>query len=258
MPKQNHLVKGVAYIRGQTISVIDLSSATGGRPIYDLSTAFIIIAEYNRTVQGFLVDSVERIINLNWADVMPPPQGAGKQSYLTAVTEVDNELIEILDVEKILDEIAPQTTVVSQEVVSDGELQQDLGERIILIADDSAVARNQVKRALEPLGIEMVLAKNGKDALDQLNEIAESCNTSITEKVGLLISDIEMPEMDGYTLAAEIRANSRLDQLHIILHTSLSGVFNHAMVEKVGANDFIAKFNPDDLAAAVKKWLHVD
>lgn len=258
MPKQNHLVKGVAYIRGQTISVIDLSCATGGRPIYDLSTAFIIIAEYNRTVQGFLVDSVERIINLNWGDVMPPPKGAGKQSYLTAVTEVDNELIEILDVEKILDEIAPQTTQISEEVVGDGALQQDLGERIILIADDSAVARNQVKRALEPLGIEMALAKNGKDALDQLIEIAESCNSSVTEKVGLLISDIEMPEMDGYTLAAEIRANSRLDQLHIILHTSLSGVFNHAMVEKVGANDFIAKFNPDDLAAAVKKWLHVD
>jgi two-component system chemotaxis response regulator CheV len=258
MPRQNHLVKGVAYIRGKTISVIDLSSATGGRPIHDIKSAFIIIAEYNRTVQGFLVDSVERIINLNWADVMPPPKGAGKQSYLTAVTEVDNELIEILDVEKILDEIAPQKTMVSEELVQDGELQQDLGNRVILIADDSAVARNQVKRALEPLGVEMVLAKDGRDALDQLNAMAEGCENSITEKVGLLISDIEMPQMDGYTLAAEIRSNPRLDQLHIILHTSLSGVFNHAMVEKVGANDFIAKFNPDDLAAAVKKWLHVD
>lgn len=258
IPKQNNLVKGVAYIRGQTISVIDLSSATGGRPVQDLTTAFIIIAEYNRTVQGFLVESVERIINLNWGDVMPPPKGTGRQSYLTAVTEVDKELIEILDVEKILDEIAPQQTDVSEDIVSDGEMQQDLGERVILIADDSAVARNQVKRALGPLGVEMVLAKNGKDALDQLVAIAETCETCITEKVGLLISDIEMPEMDGYTLAAEIRANPRLSKLHIILHTSLSGVFNHAMVEKVGANDFIAKFNPDDLAAAVKKWLHVE
>ncbi len=258
IPKQNHLVKGVAYIRGQTISVIDLSSATGGRPLEDLSTAFIIIAEYNRAVQGFLVESVERIINLNWGDVMPPPKGAGKQSYLTAVTEVDNELIEILDVEKILDEIAPQQTQVSNELAHDPEIKQDLGERIILIADDSAVARNQVKRALEPLGIEMVLAKNGRDALDQLRAYADQCQSSVTEKVGLLISDIEMPEMDGYTLAAEIRSSPKLQQLHIILHTSLSGVFNHAMVEKVGANDFIAKFNPDDLASAVKKWLHVD
>ncbi|MFT4927881.1 MAG: two-component system chemotaxis response regulator CheV [Phenylobacterium sp.] len=258
IPKQNSLVKGVAYIRGQTISVIDLSSATGGRPVEDLSTAFIIIAEYNRTVQGFLVESVERIINLNWGDVMPPPKGTGRQSYLTAVTEVDKELIEILDVEKILDEIAPQKTTVSADITDDGELQQDLGDRVIFIADDSAVARNQVKRALGPLGLEMVLAKNGKDALDQLVAIAETCETCITEKVGLLISDIEMPEMDGYTLAAEIRSNPKLSKLHIILHTSLSGVFNHAMVEKVGANDFIAKFNPDDLAAAVKKWLHVE
>lgn len=258
MPKQNHLVKGVAYIRGQTISVIDLSSATGGRPINDLSTAFIIIAEYNRTVQGYLVESVERIINLNWGDVMPPPKGAGRQSYLTAVTEVDNELIEILDVEKILDEIAPQETIVSDDLASDVEIKQDLGERIIFIADDSAVARNQVKRALDSIGLEMTLAENGKDALDQLVAIADSCDKCVTEKVGLLISDIEMPEMDGYTLAAEIRSNPKLSKLHIILHTSLSGVFNHAMVEKVGANDFIAKFNPDDLANAVKKWLHID
>jgi two-component system chemotaxis response regulator CheV len=258
IPKQNSLVKGVAYIRGQTISVIDLSSATGGRPVQDLTTAFIIIAEYNRTVQGFLVESVERIINLNWGDVMPPPKGTGRQSYLTAVTEVDKELIEILDVEKILDEIAPQQTQVSQDITSDGEMQEDLGDRIILIADDSAVARNQVKRALGPLGIDMVLAKSGRDALDQLLALAETCESCITEKVGLLISDIEMPEMDGYTLTAEIRANPLLSKLHIILHTSLSGVFNHAMVEKVGANDFIAKFNPDDLAAAVKKWLHVE
>ena len=189
---------------------------------------------------------------------MLPPKGSGRASYLTGVTQMVDELIEILDVEKILDEIAPQQTEVSEDLVDDGEMQQDLGERVILIADDSAVARNQVKRALGPLGVEMVLAKNGRDALDQLVSIAETCHSCITERVGLLISDIEMPEMDGYTLAAEIRANPKLSKLHIILHTSLSGVFNHAMVEKVGANDFIAKFNPDDLAAAVKKWLHVE
>ncbi len=93
MPKRNKFVHGIAHIRGQTISVIDLSLATGGRPIADLSTAFIIIAEYNRSVQGFLVSSVERIINMNWEAIMPPPKGTGgKQSYLTAVTEIDKEL----------------------------------------------------------------------------------------------------------------------------------------------------------------------
>ena len=259
MPKSNTYIRGVAHIRGQTISVIDLSMAVGGRPIKSIEDGFIIIAEYNRTVQGFLVGGVERIVHMNWEKIMPPPSGAGRYSYLTAVTEIENELVEILDVEKILNEICPVNTTVSDDVASQGNIQKDLGERIVFIADDSAVARNQVKRALEPLGVTTELAKNGKEALIRLKEIAElDCVNDITERVGLLISDVEMPEMDGYTLTAEIKANPKLAPLHVILHTSLSGVFNQAMIEKVGADDFIAKFNPDELATAVNKWVHRD
>ena len=259
MPKSNAYIRGVAHIRGQTISVIDLSMAVGGRPIKSIEDGFIIIAEYNRTVQGFLVGGVERIVNMNWEKIMPPPSGAGRYSYLTAVTEIENELVEILDVEKILNEICPVNTEVSADLAADSAIQKDLGERIVFIADDSAVARNQVKRALEPLGVQTELAKNGKEALVRLKEIAElDCKNDITERVGLLISDVEMPEMDGYTLTAEIKADPKLAPLHVILHTSLSGVFNQAMIEKVGADDFIAKFNPDELATAVKKWVHCD
>ncbi|WP_405601728.1 MULTISPECIES: chemotaxis protein CheV [unclassified Pseudoalteromonas] len=259
MPKSNPYIRGVAHIRGQTISVIDLSMAVGGRSIENITDSFIIIAEYNRTVQGFLVGGVERIVNMNWEKIMPPPSGAGRYSYLTAVTEIENELVEILDVEKILNEICPVDTEVSAEIAESGDMQKDLGERIIFIADDSAVARNQVKRALEPLGVQIELAKNGKEALIRLKEIAKlDCKNDITERVALLISDVEMPEMDGYTLTAEIKADPKLAPLHVILHTSLSGVFNQAMIEKVGADDFIAKFNPDELATAVKKWVHCD
>eukprot|EP01093_Parvamoeba_rugata_P001503 TRINITY_DN1186_c0_g1_i1.p1 TRINITY_DN1186_c0_g1~~TRINITY_DN1186_c0_g1_i1.p1 ORF type:complete len:311 (+),score=81.23 TRINITY_DN1186_c0_g1_i1:2156-3088(+) len=259
MPKSNPYIRGVAHIRGQTISVIDLSMAVGGPAIENIKDSFIIIAEYNRSVPGFLVGGVERIVNMNWEKIMPPPSGAGRYSYLTAVTEIENELVEILDVEKILNEICPVNTEVSAEIANDGEIQKDLGERIVFIADDSAVARNQVKRALEPLGVQTELAKNGKEALIRLREIAElDCKNDITERVGLLISDVEMPEMDGYTLTAEIKADPKLAPLHVILHTSLSGVFNQAMIEKVGADDFIAKFNPDELATAVKKWVHCD
>lgn len=256
LPKQDSYVKGVAHIRGQTISVIDLSKATGGPEINPDENAFVIIAEYNRSVQGFLVAGVERIINIRWQDIMPPPEGAGKSSYLTAVTEIDNEMVSILDVEKILNEINPVSTELSEEVV-DESVGESIGDRVIMIADDSTVARNQVKRALEPLGLKMILAKNGQDALDQLLVIAEGCN-SIDEKVALLISDIEMPEMDGYTLTAEIKSHEVLRKMPVILHTSLSGVFNNAMVEKVGAEDFIPKFHPDELATAVKKWLNVE
>ncbi|MCW8107572.1 chemotaxis protein CheV [Alteromonas ponticola] len=253
MPKLNALVRGVAHIRGQTISVIDLSMATGGKKIEDLSSAFIVIAEYNRSVQGFLVGAVERIINTNWDSIMPPPQGTGRASYLTAVTEVENELIEILDVEKILNEISPLNAEVSADVAANLKTEGN-EDKIIFIADDSSVARNQVKKALTALGLEIEMAKNGLEALKRLREIAEEYG-DVTNRVGVLVSDIEMPEMDGYTLTAEIKNTPELQKLHVVLHTSLSGVFNQAMVKKVGADDFIAKFHPDELATAVQKWL---
>ncbi|QFI36557.1 chemotaxis protein CheV [Moritella marina ATCC 15381] len=254
LPKLNSVVRGVAHIRGQTISVIDLSLATGGRPIQDLSKAFIIISEYNRSVQGFLVSSVERIININWESILPPPKGTGRFSYLTAVTEVDNELVEVLDVEKILHEVAPVSMEISDEVLETvSDIDKTAIEKVILVVDDSSVARNQIKKAVSDLGFKIVLAKDGRDGLNKLREMA--VNGPISEQVALMISDIEMPEMDGYTLTAEVRNDSSLNDLYIILHTSLSGVFNQAMVAKVGANDFIAKFNPDELAGAVLKAL---
>lgn len=249
MPNLHPLVKGIAHIRGQTISVIDMSLATGGRPIDDLDNCFVIISEFNRSVQGFLVSSVERIINMNWESILPPPKGAGRANYLTAVTEIDNELVEILDVEKILDEISPANTDITGTILE--ELVEHLpAVRRVLVADDSSVARKQVQRAIEAIGCECVLVKDGKEAIMTLREMAKEGD--IYQQLALVISDIEMPEMDGYTLTAEIRNDPKLKDLHVILHTSLSGVFNQAMVERVGANAFIPKFNPDELGAAVK------
>ena len=249
MPKLNSCIRGVAHIRGQTISVIDLSMAMGKRPIQVLSKCFIIISEYNRSIQGFLVHSVERIINMNWESILPPPKGAGRINYMTAVTEVDGELVEILDVERILNEISPVSTEVSTELV-EASVERNPHGRPVLVADDSSVARKQVQRALEAIGVQCVLAKDGREALNMLLEMSK--NGPIKDQIALVISDIEMPEMDGYTFTAEIRNNPNLKDLHVILHTSLSGVFNQAMVQKVGANNFIAKFQPDELAKAVQ------
>ncbi|MGB1298365.1 MAG: chemotaxis protein [Psychrobium sp.] len=257
LPNLAREVRGIAHIRGETISVIDLSMATGGRMIDDIENRFIIITEYNRSIQGFLVDSVERIINLNWEQIMPPPEGSGKTNYLTAVTEVDNGMVGILDVEKILMEVAPPADEMTDEVLEEAKAIVKGTSKKIMIADDSMVALNQIKRALTPLGLEIVEAKNGRLALDKLIEISEDCKESITEQIGLLISDIEMPEMDGYTLTSEIRTKEKLKDLRVILHTSLSGVFNQAMVDNVGADDFIAKFNPDDLAGAVERNINI-
>ncbi len=264
MPKIHRYVRGVAHIRGQTISVIDLSMAIGGRAVDNLDNSFVIIAEYNRSVQGFLVEGVEKIINMDWSKILPPPQGMGKINYLTAVTQVDDKLVEILDVEKILDEISPVLTDVNDDIVQEVQagIEQKLQEsgqenikRKVMVADDSSVARKQVERALKTLGLEAVLATNGQEAFDILKEMSKE--GSIYDQIGLLISDIEMPEMDGYTLTAKLRNEPELNKLKIILHTSLSGVFNQAMVKKVGADNFIAKFNPDDLAKAVKELMQV-
>ncbi|EOX3445696.1 chemotaxis protein CheV [Vibrio cholerae] len=255
MPNLHRLVKGVAHIRGQTVSVIDMSLAVGGRPTMDVDKSFVVIAEFNRTIQAFLVSSVERIINMRWEAILPPPNGTGKSNYLTAVTNIDNELVEIIDVEKILAEITPVNEAMDSSIgeqIAQVEQEKEFVRRI-LIADDSSVARKQVQRAIESLGFEVIATQDGKVAYDKLVEMLN--DGPISNQISLVISDIEMPEMDGYTLTAEIRRHNELKGLYVILHSSLSGVFNQAMVERVGANAFIAKFNPDELGNAVKAAL---
>ena len=124
------------------------------------------------------------------------------------------------------------------------------GALSVLVVDDSSVARNQVKRTLDQLGIECTLANNGREALGILKEWAAT-NDPRLDHLAMVLSDIEMPDMDGYTLTTEIRRDSQLQELFVLLHTSLSGTFNNAMVERVGADKFVPKFKPDELASVV-------
>ena len=259
IPDAHRVVRGIANMRGRTITVMDLGRAIGGPGVENPSEKFVVVTEYNQYVQGFLVGGVDRIVNMNWSEILPPPQGIGNDNYLTAVTKVDGELVEIIDVEKVLAEVVGWNEEVSEEYIEEAADHDDERKPIVLVADDSSVARNQIKRTLEKLGIECVLAQDGKLALEQLQRWADDeSELPLHERIFMVISDIEMPEMDGYTFTTEVRKDPRLDKLHILLHTSLSGVFNNAMVEKVGANDFIAKFQPDVLAKSVlgrlKTW----
>ncbi|MFL0803069.1 MAG: chemotaxis protein CheV [Agarilytica sp.] len=249
IPKRNPVIRGLAHIRGGTIPIMDLKLATGHPALDDLANCFVIIAEYNRSTQGFLVKGVERIVNMNWSDIHPPPKGAGRNNYLTAVTEVEGKLVEIIDVEKILAEVTPLREHVSAEIIEAAQEEISV-QKHILIVDDSSIARKQIQKVVEALGVKTTLRKDGKEALEFLESLVEQGKDPYQELL-LVVSDIEMPEMDGYTFTAEVRANPGLKDLHIILHTSLSGVFNEAMVKKVGANDFLAKFHPDELANRV-------
>jgi two-component system chemotaxis response regulator CheV len=251
VPKSHPVVRGISNIRGQTISIMDLSMAIGGPSIQDIKNSFVIISEYNCSVQGFLVQGVDRIVNLNWKDILSPPSGtAAGSSYLTAVTHVDGVMVEVIDVERVMHEVVGSKQDLSQMVMD--QLEPPRAEKnLILVSDDSMVARKQICKTLEnDMSLKTITAKDGKAALDLLKGWADSEDPQL-DRLAMVISDIEMPEMDGYTFTTEVRADERLKHLHIVLHTSMSGVFNQTMVDKVGANKFIAKFDPDVLGQAV-------
>jgi two-component system chemotaxis response regulator CheV len=256
IPKSHSVVRGISNIRGSTITIMDLSMAIGGPPIQDIENAFVIISEYNRSVQGFLVHEVDRIVNLNWKDMHAPPSGTSAgSSYLTAVTHVDDKMVEVIDVERILAEVVGAKEHLSEEMKDKVEGTSESTRNLVLVSDDSIVARKQVCKTLEnDMSLETVTAKNGQQALDILKGWADN-NDPKLDRLAMVISDIEMPEMDGYTFTTAVRADERLKDLYIILHTSMSGVFNQDMVNKVGADKFIAKFDPDLLAEAVLEVL---
>ncbi len=247
IPNSNPIVCGIANMRGRTIMVLDLAHAIGLPPL-EQKDSFVIIAEYNRVVQGFLVESVDRIVNMNWKEILPPPKGLGKENYMTAVTRVDEEMVEIIDVEKIFAELSGVSTEIPDEAIIDVD-------RVVtvMVIDDSSVARNQIKRTLEKMGMAVLIGKDGNDGLSQLKAIADKGD--VFDTLDLVISDVEMPVMDGYTLTTEIKGDERMKKLPVLLHTSLSGVFNTTMVEKVGADKFVPKFNAEELSTEVKKLL---
>ncbi|MCG9696800.1 chemotaxis protein CheV [Shewanella sp. Isolate11] len=261
LPGSHPSIKGVANIRGTSIPVIDLRCAIGFKPMLDTSEANLIITEYNRSIQGFMVGKVDHIINMTWGDVLPPPKSTGSNNYLTAITQVDiqtpsgatTELVSIIDVEKVLAEIIQYDVRLSDGVL-DQSLMTQMQGRKILLADDSSTAREQVKQTLTPLGIEVIEASDGLEALSMLQKWCEQ-GRDVANELLMLITDAEMPEMDGYRLTHEVRNDKRMDQLFITLNTSLSGSFNNLMVDKVGCDRFISKFQPDLLVDTVQQRL---
>jgi len=249
IPHAHPNVRGIASMRGTTVAVIDLSGAIGGPALDDVPAAFVVLTEFNRSVQGFLVSAVDRIVNLHWEAIVAPPRATGAQSYMTAVTQVDNELVEIIDVERVLAEVSGVQKEVSNPVVQ--SLAQEHVDAMVLVVDDSSVARRQIGRTLEQIGVPHEFASNGREALDRLRVLVREHGSAISKRVPVVISDIEMPEMDGYTLTKLVKEDPVMKDLHLILHTSLSGVFNNSMVRKVGADQFVPKFDPDELARAV-------
>ena len=253
IPNGSAVLKGIAHLRGEAIPVIDMAAATGFGELENIEERYIIITEYNSQVQGFLVHSVERIINTTWDKIKAPDAVLAKDSYLTAMTEDNGRLVEIIDVERILSELDYTKTDVSENLLQEA-LRSNVKGQKVLIVDDSSVARKQMERALESMGMETTTLNNGKDALDLLKKMA-AAGIKPSDKFLMIVTDIEMPILDGYTLTAEIKSDPMLQDLFVLMHSSLSGAFNEAMALKVGADKLVAKFKPDSLAEAVMEQI---
>ncbi|MBE4606972.1 chemotaxis protein CheV [Vibrio navarrensis] len=258
LPGAHYNIRGVASLRGEPVPVIDLRRSIGF-PASKMAgqEENLIITEYNRTVQGFLVGQVRNIINTAWTEIQPPPKTSGRCTYLTAITQVKEgdktQIVEIIDVEKVLAEIVDYDVSISEEVLDEKLVQRMVG-RNVLVVDDSSTARNQIRDTLSQLGLNIIECRDGLEALRLLKSWCDE-GKDLTKELLLMITDAEMPEMDGYKLTHEVRSDPRMAKLFITLNTSLSGSFNEAMVKKVGCDRFISKFQPDLLVEVAQDRL---
>ncbi|MDI6750016.1 MAG: chemotaxis protein [Rhodocyclaceae bacterium] len=252
MPKA---VKGMVSLRGVLVPVVDLSEFIGMQT--ETPREIMIVTEYNGHTQGFLVESVDTILRLDWSKMRVPPEmlTAHMGGLVTAVTELqDGRLVMLLDVERVLSETAKyeDETVYSQI--------KPLGKEglTIVYADDSSVARNQIERTLTALGIRGIAAMNGLQAwqeLQKLADYAEATGRETKDVVQLVLTDVEMPEMDGYILTKNIKADARFAGIPVVMHSSLSSSSNEQLGRSVGVDEYVPKFEAQRLAETLSRRL---
>lgn len=247
MPQDHPSVLGVTTIRGKTIPVIDMAYAVGYQPLSaeEIASASIIITDCQRLEVGFLVRKIERIVDINWRDIKTPPSMLGRNAFLTGLLMDEKQTIQLLDVELLLSIVYPAPADKKFTVLTDVQ-REKLKPLNILLVDDSHVARRQLADALDNLNITYQVTNNGKEALTILKTEADRGHP-----VDLLVSDIEMPGLDGYELAFNIRDNTDLAGAYIILHTSLNSEMSVSYANQVGANEALTKFDAEELVMAM-------
>jgi two-component system chemotaxis response regulator CheV len=254
-PDMPAAVKGMVSLRGALVPVVDLADYIGMQP--ESPREIMIVTEYNGKTQGFLVESVDTILRLDWAQMRVPPQmlQSNLGGLVTAVTELpDGCLVMMLDVERVLAE----TDKVDDTMIFNGISSLGRDDLTILFADDSSVARGQIERTLAVLGIKHISAVNGRAAWDELLRIAtvaEASGRHVKDYVQLVLTDVEMPEMDGYLLTKNIKADPRFAGIPVIMHSSLSSMSNQQLGRSVGVDEYVPKFEPHRLAETLGRLL---
>jgi two-component system chemotaxis response regulator CheV len=251
---------GVTNIRGQVIPVINLPAAVGCVPKTGLN--ILLVTEYARTTQGFAVEEVDEIVRLEWSQVLSAEASTSAGGLITSIARLDGDvhntrLAQVLDVEQILRTVMPPA---GPEITS-----ETLGPRVtlpegsvILAADDSMIARKLIEQSLSALGTPYVMAKTGREAWERLQELAAKADAEgkpVSSKVALVLTDLEMPEMDGFTLTRKIKQEPRFRSIPVVIHSSLSGTTNESHVQTVGADAYVGKFVPEELADTLRRML---
>ncbi|AIR64484.1 chemotaxis protein CheV [Enterobacter sp. Ap-916] len=265
MPKINRAagmespLLGMANIRDQIIPVIDLPAVTGCTPTTGLN--LLLITEYARSTQAFAVESVENIIRLDWSQVHAAEAGVSSRN-ITSIANIDDpltgkDLALVLDVEQILYDIIPSGRDVNIAAIEEKTYTLKPGA-VAIVAEDSKVARSMLEQGLKGMGIPAIMHATGLEAWEKIKLIAadaKASGTPITDKIGLVLTDIEMPEMDGFTLTRNIKTEPSLKHIPVVIHSSLSGSANEDHVRKVGANGYVAKFDVAELSSVIHKAL---
>ncbi|UTZ39415.1 chemotaxis protein CheV [Vibrio campbellii] len=247
IPYSHHHVIGTVTIRDLTVPVIDMAAAIGFRPIQqeEYQNCYLIVTDCLRTVVAFMVRSIEKIIECDWKTIETPPSSAGHNIFVTGITRYEAKIVQMLDVELLLSKIYPQYENTKIPMLTDIERER-LKALNILLVDDSSIARKQLSDALDRINIPYQICKNGTDALDLMKRDAEA-----NRPIDLLVSDIEMPGLDGYELAFEVQNDSALNNSYRILHTSLSSEICVDRAHQVGAHEALEKFNAGELIEAM-------
>jgi len=255
-PEMPSSVEGMVSLRGVLVPVIDLIKYTGVQA--ERKPDIMIVTEYNGRTQGFLVESVDTILRLEWSSMKVPPEMLNTQmgGLITAVTELpDGRLIMVMDVEKILAETSHSP---DDDLVFSAIQPIERADRTVFFTDDSYVARKQVEKTLAAMGVRHISAINGGQAWDELLRIAahaDSLHKPVKDFVQLILTDIEMPEMDGYMLTKQIKSDPRFAGIPVVMHSSLSGMSNQQLGRSVGVDEYVSKFEPQKLAAAISRLL---
>lgn len=240
MPHAHPAVEGIFKPRDTLITVIDLgyyltneSLEHGGRDLF-------IVTNFNKMTVAFRVQSIEGISRISWKDIQKPDKTLthGDEGVATGIAQCEGELVTILDFEKIVAEIAPETTIQMSEVEQMGD--RPLCDRPLVIAEDSILLQKMIDDSLERAGfVNVKNFSNGQEAWDYLSSIRN--DEDLYEKVNLVITDIEMPEMDGHRLTKLVKDDARLKKLPVVIFSSLINEQMRIKGEELGADEQLTK-----------------